>query len=93
MLAFTVIGQDLDHPAFGNAPMAASLDHQFQFGLEGGETANSLFHLRQAGLGDCVSRAAGLVQIVLQADEGANCINVETEFAGVPDESESPQVG
>ena len=45
MLALAMISQHLDHPAFGNAPVAASLDHQFQFDLEGREAANTLLDL------------------------------------------------
>ena len=92
MLALAVIGQDFDHAAFGDAAMAASLDHQFQFGLQGSEAANTLLHLGQAGLGNDIRRAARLVWIVLQADKGANRIDVETQFARMPDKGEPPQV-
>lgn len=45
LFALAVIGQDFDHAAFGNAPVAASFDHKSQFSLESRETANTLSDL------------------------------------------------
>jgi hypothetical protein len=90
--ALTVIGEDLDNSALVDASVATSFNHQFEFDLQGVQTPDSLFDLDQAGLGNAVCRRAGLMRIVLEYQQRANGINIETQLAGVPDKRETAQV-
>ena len=68
MLALPVIGQHLDHPAFRDFAMGASLHHALKFRLERRQAGNAVFDLDQARAGDGIRRRTGLIRLVLQSE-------------------------
>ncbi len=92
MRALTVIGQDLDDTALIDATVAAALYHCFEFGLQCEKAAYPLLDLDKSGLGDRIRRSAGLVRIVLQGQQGADCIDFEAELTRMPDEDQAAQI-
>jgi len=88
-----VVRQDLDHPAFSDAAMAASLDHHFQFRLERGQTADALLNLAKVYLGDHVGRRAWLARVVLQGQQRPYGLDPEAQFAGMANERDAAQIG
>jgi hypothetical protein len=91
--ALTMVSEDLDDPALVDASVPASLDHQFEFDLQSRQTSNTLLDLDEARLGDTVCRRAGLMRIVLEYQQRANGIDIEAQFASMPDERKAAEVG
>lgn len=93
VLALAVVGEHLDHSARGYPAVPASLDHHFQLGFEGGQATQALLDFGEPGLGDHIGRAAGLVGIVLQGDQGADRLDLEAQLAGMADKGQAMKVG
>ncbi|RCW77720.1 hypothetical protein C7476_13927 [Phyllobacterium bourgognense] len=58
--------------------MSAPFDHQFQFTLERVEAAYPMLDVDQPLFGNLVRRSAGLIGIILQREQCADCIDFET---------------
>jgi hypothetical protein len=93
MHALPVIRQNLDHTALTDTAVVASVHHQFQFGFERLQAADTLLDLKQAGLGNGVGRGAGLLRIVLKRQQGTYCLDFETKLTGVTDKRQPAQIG
>src|ERR1700712_4789196 len=90
--ALAVIGENFDDPALVDTTMPASLDHKLQFDFQSGQTSNPLLDLDKASFGNGIGRNAGLMRIVLEDQKRSNGIDIETQFTGMPDERETPDV-
>lgn len=91
--AFAVVSQDLDHSTRCDMSVAASVHHQFKFGLERVEAADALLDIGQASLGDAIGFRAGLAGVVLQCQQCADRLDFESQFPRVPNKGEATQVG
>lgn len=63
--ALPVIRQHFDDAAFGQAAVAAFLDHHRKLRFERLQAGDALLDLGQTRAGDCVRRGAGLGWIIL----------------------------
>ena len=90
--AFAVIGKHFDHVAFGDMTVAASLHHDFQFRLEGEKTPDPLVHVGKPRLGDGIGFRTGALGRILEIEQRADRVDIETQFPGMPDEGQPPQV-
>ena len=88
MHALTMIGQDFYHPAIRHMTVAATFHHQFQFGLQGCQAPDSLFNLRQSGLRNGISGAAGLVRVVLQRQKSPDRLDLKSQLSGMSNEGQ-----
>lgn len=92
MTALPMVREDFDDATFRDLPMSATHNHILEFGLERGERRNPLIHFRQPRPRDGVGVGAGLVGFVLQGQQGADCLYLETQFARMSDKGQPPQI-
>ena len=92
VLAFSMVRQNFDNPALIDGAMGAARHHPLKFGLQRGKAGNALLNVCQPGAGDLIRRRARLAGLILQHQQGADCIDLEPKLAGMADEGQPPQV-
>lgn len=93
MAAIAVVGETLDDAAIGNRPCGTIGDHARKFGFEIGEAGKPPVHFRQSRPRNRVRCSTGLIGPILQGEQRADGLKIEAQFAGMPDESETPEIG
>ena len=83
-----MVAQHFDHPAIGDFPACALHDHAFQFTFQRRQPRKTAFDLSQLRLGDGIGAGTGLVGLVRQAEEVADCLEAEAQVSGVADEGQ-----
>ena len=87
-----VIGEHLDHPAFGDAAAAAFGDHALELGPQRLEPPQPALDLGELFARDGIRFGTGTLGLVDEGEEGADAVEAEPQLARVPYEAEALEV-
>lgn len=90
--ALPVIRKNFDDPTVLDLAMNAAFNHPFEFGFECREAANAPVNLHEMLAGEHIGFDTGLARMILQHEQSANGIDIETKFSRVTDERKSLDV-
>ena len=82
-----VIAQHLDDPAIGYRVTGTLHHHALQFGFQGHKPRKAALNLGKLRPCNGVCSGAGLIGIVRQAEQIADCLQRKTKLAGMTDEA------
>src|ERR1700732_827590 len=89
---FAVICKQLNHAAFGNPTPGTLCNHAFQFGLQPNEDFEPPFNLAKPSASDRIRCHTRLIWVVLKGEQGADCLDFESQFASMANENEPAQI-
>jgi len=92
-MRMTMISQHFYNSAFSYFAMLSLPDHATQFCLQGKESLNLGFDIRQHVARHTIDAFAGLIGAVGKMKKFPNGVEGKAQFPGVANESESPGVG
>ena len=84
--AESVVAQDLDDPALGNAPAPALLDHPFKLAAQRLKALDPPFDIAELRFRYGIRGLAGLFGLIAEAQQVAYGLQGEPQCSGVPDE-------
>jgi hypothetical protein len=84
-----MISQNFDNATRTDSLAGALLEHSAELGVQCRQPSNSLFNLEELAFGDLINSSTTLIRFIGQRQQLPNVIKGETEFPGMPNETQS----